>query len=90
MESVINVFCINQGKSYENLSTEEKAMLADIMYDMEMGHTPIMVDMSPHEIFEFKVFITKHGDDYSTLTDAERWCYEDLYIRTVLSKNGRS
>lgn len=74
-----NMYLKKIGKSYTQLSVEEKALLADIYIDNEHGRYPRLLMWSVDKHKKFVEELECAGVCYHELSDMERYAYEDAY-----------
>lgn len=75
----VDLFTRKLGKSFNSLTDEERAILADVAYDSKIGRYSKFLMWSNEERNEFMDWLNSLGVKYLNLSDAERWAYEDAF-----------
>lgn len=73
------LFAKKLGKDYSAFTVFEKAVLADITCDKVRGRLSKFLQWSTSERNSFLKFLEELSIEYSELSDAERWAYEDAF-----------
>lgn len=84
------VFLKKVGKDFKDLSTIEKAILCDVLFDNTNGRYSKFLQWNKDERNAFLKWIGKCGIRYADLEDAERWAYEDSFEYTPIDKVART
>lgn len=84
------VFLKKVGKDYADLSTIEKAILCDVLFDNANGRYSKFLQWDKDERNAFLKWIGKCGIRYADLEDAERWAYEDSFEYTPSAQVSRT
>lgn len=66
-------------KGFSEFTIQEKAILADIVYDKMIGRMSLFLRWDTAERTGFLLWLKELGVEYSELSDSERWAHEDVY-----------
>lgn len=66
-------------KNFSDFTTQEKAILTDIVCDKIVSRMSLFLRWDTAERTGFLMWLKELGVEYSELPDGERWAYEDAY-----------
>ena len=82
-QEVKDKYLHNLQKSYKDLTVTEKAVLADLMWDVPRGRYSPLLSVDLEKLHKFLAYVESVGEPYPELSDAERWAVEDVYFDRV-------